>query len=234
VNWINNKVLGYFKGGEMKLMMSVFVLTMLFFFNITQAATIYTDETNFINAVGPQHTLVNFDTDTSGDPIVTDTQVDLQYLSVGVDFNAFNGGVPIAKDRFALSTPNNLQAVPGSGGGGGFEAVFINPLYGAGLQVGDLQDLNFGNTILEIFDANNISLGAFNLFDELGDGELIYLFFGITSDTPISKLQVAIGINDNVVFDDFRIKPVPLPSAIWLLGTCLLGFLGLRKIKSNR
>ena len=220
----------------MNLKIPVFGIMVFFSLSTTQAATVYTDESVFISATGSSNTLVNFDMDFNGDPIVVNTPIDLQYQSAGVDFNPFNGGAPIASDRFALSLPNNLQAVPGSGGGGGFEVIFTNPATDVGLQVGDLQGPSFGDTIFEIFDSSDTSLGSFNLFDEVGDGAFTYLFFGVTSDIPISKLQIAVGAGDNVVFDDFRfqaVPAVPVPAAVWLFGTALVGLIGFGKRKSR-
>ena len=123
-----------------------------------------------------------------------------------MDFNPFNGGDPQAihrDDNFAFSLPNVLQtSADASGEGGGFEAIFTPPVSGVGLQVGDLQDLSFGDTLFEIFDASNTSLASFNLFNELGNGATIFLFFGVTSNTPIAKLQVSVGARDFVNFDD--------------------------------
>jgi hypothetical protein len=169
-----------------------------------KAVQTFTNETAFLTALGTGSTLINFDTDPANTPIPSNTAIDLQYLPVGVDFNPFNGGALQAiqrDDNFAFSLPNVLQT---AAEGGGFEAIFTPPVSGVGLQVGDLQDLSFGNTLFEIFDASNTSLASFNLFTELGNGATKFLFFGVTSNTPIAKLQVSVGARDFVNFDDLR------------------------------
>ena len=206
-----------------------FGMTLLFSSHITQAAVVHVEEEAFLGSIGgTSPSVVNFDVDTNGSPIATNEQIDQQYLPFGVDFNPFNGGVPIASDLFPLTSPNNLQTVPDTRGGGGFETVLTNPVTGVGFQVGDLQGPSFGSTVLEIFDSNDNSLGSFNLFDEVGDGTLTYLFFGITSDIPISKMQVSVGTDDYVTFDEFRLQPVPIPAALplFLSAVVTIGFLG--------
>lgn len=153
---------------------------------------------------GVANAMINFDTDPANTPIPSNTAIDLQYLPVGVDFNPFNGGslqVLQRDDNFAFSPPNVLDTAAEAGG---FGAIFTPPVSGVGLQVGDLQDLSFGNTLFEIFDAGNTSLASFNLFNELGNGATIFLFFGVTSNTPIAKLQVSVGAHDHVNFDNLR------------------------------
>src|SRR5262245_21953310 len=113
------------------------------------AVQTFTNETAFLTALGAASTLINFDTDPANTPIPSNTAVDRQYLPVGVAVNPFNGGNPQAihrADNFAFSPPNVLET---AAQGGGFEAVFTPPVSGVGLQVGDLQDLNFGETLFE-------------------------------------------------------------------------------------
>ena len=203
-------------------------IALLWTVNPSQAMPIFTNEAAFLTAVGAGSTLINFDTDPANNPIPNNTPINTQYQSIGVEFNPFNGGNPIASNHFALSAPNALQTVPDSQGGGGFEAIFTAPVRGIGLQVGDVQDHRFGNTVFQVFDANNTSLGTFDLFDELGDGSFRFLFFGVTSNTPISRLQISIGALDYVTFDDLRFQSAAVPEpSTFLLTTGLLGLLGL-------
>lgn len=209
------------------------IVTMLCLPSISHAALqTYTDEAAFIAAVGSPQILIDFDTDLSSNAIPDTTPIDQQYLPVGVDFNPFNGGSPIARNLASVSSPNSLQTVPTTGGGGGFEAVFTPLVTAIGLQIIDHQGPALGDSIWEIFDASGSSLASYNLSDEIGEGPFISLFFGVQSSSPISKLQISISANDYIAFDDMRYQPVPVPVPVPTPGTLillvsgLLGFFG--------
>ena len=87
---------------------------------------------------------------------------------------------------------------------------------GVELQIGDLQGTTFEITNFEIFVANNTSLGSFNLYEEVGEGALTFLFFSVILETPINKLQIGSGVSGYVVFDNFRLQPnvLSIPLAI--------------------
>jgi len=202
---------------------SILLASVLVFVGTTHPAqasiVAFTNEAAFITAAGAG-TVINFDTDSSGNPIPDGTAISNQYSSDGVVFQPFNAGNPIARVLFPRSSPNDLQAVPTTGGGGGFEADFSSGFYGVGLWVGDLQGPFYGDTIFDVLDAHGASLGSFNLFDQLGDGSFKFLFFGVVSDTPIATLQVSIGARDYVTFDDLRLSnPVPEPGTLLLLAS---------------
>jgi hypothetical protein len=179
----------------------------------------FTSEAAFVTAAGAG-TVIDFDTDSGGNPIPDGAAISTQYSSEGVAFQPFNGGSPIARVLFPRSSPNDLQAVPTTAGGGGFEADFSPNVSAVGLWVGDLQGPDFGNSLFEVLDAHGASLGSFNLFDQVGDGSFKYLFFGVVSDTPIAALRVSVGALDYVTFDDLRFSnPVPEPGTLLLLAS---------------
>ena len=189
--------------------------------------TTFTSEAAFDSAVGAGLTVINFDNDPAGNPIPSGTIFDLQYASLGVDFNPFNGGTPEAITEIptllAVSTPNVLTTVGDLGtGGGGFEAV-LTPTAAVGLFFGDLQ---FPGNTFAIFDAGGASLGSFDVISETGGGAQTFLFFGVTSDVPIGKLQVSVPLNDAVAFDNLKFASVPEPSTWILFSTGALGLIG--------
>jgi hypothetical protein len=173
----------------------------------------FTSETVFATAVGSKLTIITFDEYYSG------TIIDQQYLSIGVDFNPFassswgpvNPKVTNQGGIAPISSPNTLVTVFPGAGGGGFETIFSPAVGAVGLFIGDLQDHSFGTTTFEVFNAAGISLGSFDVFNEIGGGLLKFLFFGVISNEPIAKLQVDIGDRDYVLFDNFEFGSIALP-----------------------
>jgi hypothetical protein len=198
----------------------------------------FTDPTTLDTAL-TKVTVVNFDSVPAG------TAIGTQYSPSGVEFNPFNGGSPKTIDPIAAgstlaptSGTNAMDTVAGFHGGGGFEAVFNTAVNGVGFQIGDLERIDglgnyVGESIVELFGAGGASLGSFNLVDTIGEGPMQYHFFGVKSDTAITKLQVSfgsVGTGDYVNVDDFRFGAAPAPEPqtylLWTVG--LVGLL-LRK-----
>lgn len=202
----------------------------------------FTDQATFDSAFTTL-SVVDFDT-APGGAIASGTAITTQYsplVPVGVEFNPFNGGSPKAVDPIAAgstlaptSGANAMDTVAGFHGGGGFEAVFNTLVNGVGFQVGDLERIDglgnyVGESIVELFGAGGASLGSINLVDTIGAGPMQYHFFGVKSDTAITKLQVSFGsagTGDYVNVDDFRFgtSPAPEPASalLWGVGLALL------------
>ncbi len=51
---------------------------------------------------------------------------------------------------------------------------------------------------------------------------------------PISRVLVNPAINEGLIFDNLQFTPVPLPPAVWLFGSGLLGLVGIARRKAPR
>lgn len=205
----------------MKAILATLVITtsVVFVSREVKAQTTYTDLAAF-QAATSDLTVVNFDVDDEGTSIPSGTLLTDEYDGFGIQFNSFNDGRLEVSD-FAIranSAPNHLLPFRYSFGGGGFEAVFDTPSTAFGLQFGGQQS-ELMHTFLELFDAADGLIASFDVQDDFGVNALDYVFAGVTSTTPIAKVQVAVGANDFVWFDDLMVgTAVPEPSSLLLAG----------------
>ncbi len=204
-----------------------------------QASTVYLSQGSFVLAV-ENIEIANFEIDGNGNPVTSNTIIDQQYVPTGMDFNPSAGGLPTAKAFIPQSLPNTMVAnSEGSvgGGGGGFQVILSSPAFGIGMYFGGLQsEAQYGPTVLDLFDSTDTLIDTFTVQDEVGTSEFDLLFFGVTSDQLIKSFNVTIGELDYVWFDDVQygdnpdsIPAVPIPAAIWLFGTALIGFVGISR-----
>ncbi len=139
---------------------------------------------------------------TAGDAITWEATYDLAYLDTM--FSTLNIGE---------STDMNLSVTLGSRTFVETEDMF----YGPGI---------FGSPLLTFDTENNIN-GISILVDDMAN---LYRFKN-TSDYTGFNIYAIDGFNDGtlLVSGNFNFEPVPVPAAAWLLGSGLLGMLGLRR-----
>lgn len=71
----------------------------------------------------------------------------------------------------------------------------------------------------------HISADGYDVGDVTGNG-----FWGFFSTEPLSQVMFSnVTGQENFYLDDMRYCPVPVPPAVWLVGTGLLGLVGLRR-----
>ena len=86
-----------------------------------------------------------------------------------------------------------------------------------------------GDVVFEAFDTGGVSLGTVtgtNLGNGVATGETAEdRFFGVEFAGGISKIKISMAnsIDWEVDHLQFQATPVPLPAAVWLLGSALVG-----------
>ncbi len=193
----------------------------------SQAAVVnYTDLAAFQAASGSL-TLVNFDVDSGGNPIAADSPGVLAgnlFSGYGITFNAgivfgepnlpFNGvSPPNTISNSGINTPTPALV----------DGVFAAPVFEVGLT-------NTGaGSVLRIFDQADNQLGA--ILSDLDSATQD--FIGMISDTPIYRMEFdfvqGIGFEGDDLYFTRIVSPIPVPAAVWLFGTALIGFIGLSR-----
>ena len=157
----------------------------------------------------------------------------------GVTFGPFHGVAPYSAAIFPLEGQNSMfTVVPMSAGEGGWTADFTTPVQAVTFWSYGVQS---AFSTVQLFDINNNLLADVGLLASgSGHGAYSYGFSGyVSSSLNISRIKVAIygpdlPAGDAVWFDNFQFSPaaqtpVPLPGAVWLLGSGLVGLIGLKR-----
>lgn len=147
------------------------------------------------------------------------------------------------------SQPNGISAsLPYSGtsitfdnGNDDFDFVLSTPSNAAGLWIGNVgasnNDPNTPTTVT-FFDAAGSVIASEVLTQghagQIGSGANNRFFYGITSDQAVASFVVrnAAGDGDGIVIDDVQFSAVPVPAAVWLLGSALTGLSAFRRSRS--
>lgn len=191
------------------------------------AATVgFTDQASFIAATNSL-TVDNFDA-TPWTP--TDTPLTQPVYSLGNSWTASN---TLEAVSFSVSGAQSISSIDGAPDvtdsisaalGGSHTAV------GGFVQVG-----NADGVTLSAFGAGDTLLGTVTTAFPSN-----WQFIGLTSTTPIARIEfisTSPPVADDFALDDFHFgaavppAPVPLPAAVWVFGSGLLGTLGLARGK---
>jgi hypothetical protein len=84
-------------------------------------------------------------------------------------------------------------------------------------------------TTIAVYDASNHLIESFNLTFTTGGGDDTGFFYGFEESANIISYFTLTDNYVGIVNLTTKTSPVPLPGAIWLLGSGLLGLAGLRK-----
>lgn len=114
--------------------------------------------------------------------------------------------------------------------------TFNAPATKVGFYATDLMDIG-GKVILSFGNSQTGDSASFNLFDMLGalkSGSLVY--FALSSTIPFDSMLFATSAGDGFGIDNVSVgtSPTPVPGALWLLGSGLIGLVGVRRVASVR
>jgi len=189
------------------------------------ATTTYTDEASFLNDAGSELFVIDFDglaNPSVGDGVFSG-QVDFgSPEATDPDSVYYNSGA--MSDNGSTTATNNVGPVDGS---------FLTP------------EAVFAFSLEFSSSGNPQTISIFDLGGTIIDSVLTPAggFFGLLSDTQIGSFLVTNGIfsgtgePDRFFIDDFKAystSPIPVPAAVWLFGSALIGFIGMsRRRKVN-
>lgn len=216
-------------------------VTVLFTGNLYAATTTYTDEAAFLAALSSPANTLNFDSTAAGTLLASGSVlggITFTYNFGGgslavTDGNQFGGGGPFDTTSGAnfLGTDNSDLLIDDDDYGLSFAAsnaigfsVITAEMPGFSLFEDDIQLSAAGTTAL--LDVNSVQ-------QTLSDGSLVF-FLGIIDDsasftsanltTPNSSGSFFYNIDDIVTT-----SVVPIPGALWLFGSGLMGLIGFSK-----
>lgn len=114
---------------------------------------------------------------------------------------------------------------------------FSSPVFGAGAQIQQVTGTGYFTADVSVFGAGQVLLESYSetgYSDNAGDGSAI--FIGVL-DTKADITSIQFSLTAQPAFDDFAINtlslttvtPTPIPGAVWLLGSGLVGLIGLTR-----
>lgn len=210
---------------QIRIISSVSVVAIMagFIAHSASAATVlYTDRSAFQSAASA---LLEEGFNTRFDAAPT---VDFGDFSVSAaNENVFSGGFPEVVSEGARSI-YGFDSTPVIGIGNAFRFDFDQPITAFGIDINDIAD-NPPSLALILRASNNGSLltPTSNLKTA---PDVSNLFFGVIDTVPFTRLTIDWNDAGYVVgFDYLQYSAVPVPAAIWLFGSGLLGLIGVAK-----
>lgn len=211
-----------------------------------QAVSTYFDQANFLGALGGSETTIDFESETAGTTYPSGSIID------GATFTFPMSDTLLIDDFVATTSPDNYLGLSGDFafyGGDTFSVDFNlgQPLRAVGLYViGEIFDSgevdSAGGAVLEPVNiaadftlttdsgasVSNAAVPDLMLFDGAA------FFIGLIADNPGEYFDTftLTSVMENFVFnvDDISVassvSPIPVPAAVWLFGSALLGLIG--------
>lgn len=133
-------------------------------------------------------------------------------FSVGPDLNYWSNGTP--------NVGNGKNT---------FELTFTDPVTAFGFYATDFHDVG-GEVVVTFHTAGgDVNLNLFDLVGVQPNGTVNY--FAFTSDSAINGVTFNAAGGDGYAIDSVS-TATPIPGAVWLLGSGLIGLIGLRRFRS--
>jgi hypothetical protein len=194
--------------------------------------------------------LINIDFDSltgmsniPGASVPVASQLSDQFLLAGVSFSSLAGYVAVVNHspNPTVSMPNVIGGVTATGNmsyGSPVTITFFDPSSSSNFGVtdfvsirGDQAPLPGATATLEAFDVLGNSLGVINAFDSTAGLTLSFAASGIHSIT-LTQSSASGSVDGTIGFDDLSfntVTAVPIPAAVWLFGSGLLGLAGVSR-----
>lgn len=197
----------------------------------------YTDQTSFLGALsGPTSTL-NFDSTASGTTISSGSTLG------GITFTYSIGPPPtdmMVATGFDTTSGSNYLGLDDAGNydqfidGDQFTLGFATPINAVGMYFITGDPLINGDIQVVTSSGTAVNSSVVNI--SLADGGLAY-YIGLVSDTQFTSaaIQYDAGSGGNFLFnvDDITTSVVPIPAAVWLFGSGLIGLIGVSRRKEQ-
>lgn len=182
--------------------------------------TTYTNQTSFLNDVGSELFVIDFDA-------IANPLVGNGVFSGQVDFGSPEASNP-DEVFFNSGAMTDMGSTTALNGVGPIDGDFLTP------------DAVFGFSLAFSSSGSPQTISIFDLGGTIIDSVLTPSagFFGLLTDTQIGSFLITNGISsvsdlpDRFFIDDFKAystSPVPVPAAVWLFGTALIGFVGMSR-----
>lgn len=117
--------------------------------------------------------------------------------------------------------------VASTSGKGGLVFNFNTGMTSVGFYGIDFHDVGGQVNVTVTGTSGSQTLNIFNDIGTQSNGSLLY--YAIQSDTPFFSLEFHQAGGDGYVIDNMSTAAVPIPGAIWLLGSGLLGLVGINR-----
>jgi hypothetical protein len=197
-----------------------------------------TAESTWRTAVG-SYSIETFESFTAGTAVTTLPSVQIQLDPLA------GSSQPSIYVHSVTNTPSgtkHLALFPNGTPTSGFNSVDMiarpttgTSIFAFGFWNGDPQ----GNMVVRVFDASDNQIGTITALINTGNAStLSNSFAGFVSSVPIDRLEFEgiTGDGWNHV-DDLQVSfnaPVPIPAAVWLFGSGLLGLIGIPRHNKQR
>ena len=196
----------------------------------------FTDQASFLASLSGTSSTLDFESQTPGSLINSGDTLG------GITFDYSIGPPPVdmmVTNDFLTTSGSNYLGLDDAGNfnlfiaGDSFTMTFDTPQNAIGLYLVSGDPLYAGDAIISTSVGSALNSDVVNI--DLGDGGLAY-YIGLTSDVAFSSATLQFDAAAEGAFlysiDDITVSAVPVPAAVWLFGSGLIGLIGLARRKA--